>query len=85
MRGTFYLTSPWGLRWGKWHDALDLAYSWGQRPNNDYIYASHDGWIQYGTSTCNWAGCNGDLKWAVICEDKDNCNNGFKSGYYHLQ
>lgn len=83
MRGSFTLTSPWGERWGKWHDAIDIAYYWGT--TDDYIYAAHDGWIQYGTSPCYDPNCNGDLKWAVICENKDDCNVGFKSGYYHLE
>jgi peptidoglycan hydrolase CwlO-like protein len=85
MRGTYYLTSPWGPRWGGFHDAIDLAYDWSQRPNSDFIYATHSGWIQYGTLPCSGDACNGDCKYAIICEDKTNCDNGYQSGYFHLE
>ncbi len=81
MRGCYYYTSPWGPRClgghCSFHDAIDLSYCWSQKYTNDYIYAVHDGWVQYGTMS---DGC----KYAIICENH-NCNIGYKSGYFHLE
>lgn len=81
MKGCYNLTSPWGSRClsghCSFHDAIDLSYCWSQKYTNDYIFAAHDGWIQYGVMS---DGC----KYAVICENH-NCKIGYKSGYFHLE
>jgi peptidoglycan hydrolase CwlO-like protein len=81
MRGCYNLTSSWGPRClsghCSFHDAIDLSYCWSQKYTSDYIYATHNGWIQYGVMS---DGC----KYAVICENH-NCNIGYKSGYFHLE
>ncbi len=86
MKGTFYLTSGYGWRWGRFHDAIDIAYSFSYSPK--YIYAAHSGYIQFGkTNGCGGAPiCNdGGAKYAIICQYKNNCNKGKKTGYFHLK
>jgi len=84
MSGTYYLTSGYGWRWGKMHYGLDLANSLTYAP----IYAAHDGYLIRGKEGCNWSSwipCNnGGANYVLICQDKNNCNAGFKSLYWHL-
>jgi peptidoglycan hydrolase CwlO-like protein len=73
LRSPFYYTSSYGWRWGKWHDAIDIA-----SPNTHaYIYAAHDGWMYKG-------GSQSSGYWRKVCETKDNCNQGKYSFYLHL-
>lgn len=73
LRSPFYYTSAYGWRWGKWHDAIDIA-----SPNTHaYIYAAHDGWMYKGGS---WS----SGYWRKICETKDNCDQGKYTFYLHL-
>lgn len=86
VRGTTYFTSPFGMRGGYFHDAIDLVTETG------VIYAAHDGYIHYGIDYCSsypWLlgvfPCNGGgANYAIICENS-NCNSGIKTGYWHLQ
>jgi len=86
MSGTPWLTSGYGWRGSSFHYAIDLS-TGGGAP----IYATHDGWITYGNDgACSWYQgyypCNGaGANYAIICEDKNNCSNGAKTLYWHLQ
>ena len=68
------------------HNAIDLS-SGGSAP----IYAAHDGWATFGNDqACSWYRgyypCNGaGANYAIICQDKNNCNNGLKTLYWHLK
>lgn len=73
LRSPFYYTSSYGWRWGKWHDAIDIASS----TTHAYIYAAHDGWLYKGG---NFSGGF----WRKICETKDNCSKGVYTFYLHL-
>lgn len=74
LPGTFNYTSAYGWRWGKWHDAIDIA-----SPNTHaYIYAAHDGWMYRGG---DYAGGF----WRKVCETKNNCAQGIYTFYLHLK
>jgi murein DD-endopeptidase MepM/ murein hydrolase activator NlpD len=73
LRSPFSYTSAYGWRWGKWHDAIDIA----SATTHAYIYAAHDGWMYKGGS---WS----SGYWRKICEVKDNCAVGNYSFYLHL-
>lgn len=73
FKSAFSYTSGYGMRWGKHHDAIDIA----SPTTHAYIYAAHDGWLYKGG---NWT--NGF--WRKICEQKDNCNSGIYTFYLHL-
>lgn len=84
MRGTFYFTSGFysgqgnDLRcipgWGCMsHPAIDVANAIVNAP----IYAAHDGWLVKGVDQYG-------ALYIVICEQKTNCNSGYKTGYWHL-
>ncbi|HLD03324.1 MAG TPA: hypothetical protein VJC17_00965 [Candidatus Dojkabacteria bacterium] len=82
LRGTFVLTSGYGWRWGKFHYAIDIAYTAGSGP----IYAAHNGWMYRGFEPCSGPICNnGGANYVIICEDKNNCGNGRKTMYWHLK
>ncbi len=86
MKGNFYYTSRFygggsDSRCfnsnGVWtcgnHLAIDVANTIWNAP----IYAAHSGWLyksvdQYGAL------------YIIICQDKNNCNNGLQTGYWHL-
>ncbi len=80
IRGEFYYTSAFGNRcflWGNstycdFHTGADFA----GVPWNTGIYAAHDGYAYKGTDPY---GAN----YVVICQNQ-NCNQGIKSGYWHL-
>lgn len=73
LRNPFNYTSGYGMRWGKFHDAIDIA-----SPNTHaYIYAAHDGWLYKGGNQTNGF-------WRKICENKNNCNTGTYTFYLHL-
>lgn len=89
LRGTHYYTSSYGNRCYdhngtqrcNFHDGIDLASPSVNAP----IYAAHDGWMLKGFDPCSGSLCNGGgAKYVIICEDKNNCNKGLKSGYWHL-
>ncbi|MBL8015149.1 MAG: peptidoglycan DD-metalloendopeptidase family protein [Candidatus Doudnabacteria bacterium] len=84
MSGTYYFTSAFysgyngDLRcipgWGCMaHPAIDVANSIWNAP----IYAAHDGWLIKGVDEYG-------ALYIVICQDKGNCNSGYKTGYWHL-
>jgi septal ring factor EnvC (AmiA/AmiB activator) len=74
LRGSFlYTSSYWDSRWYGIHAAVDLAHYTSQAP----VYASHDGWLFKGVDQY------GGL-YIIICQDGNNCNSGFKSGYWHF-
>jgi hypothetical protein len=88
MKGTYYFTSPYGNRTiggrTSFHAAIDIAHPVQNAP----IYAAHDGWYERRFEPCNpnyWLCKNGGANYVVLCENKDNCNNGFKTLYYHLK
>lgn len=78
--GVVYFTSGFGNRcfaWGgtnycDFHAAIDLAGA----PSDTVIYAAHDGYVHKGTDSY---GAN----YVIICENA-NCNQGIKTGYWHL-
>ncbi len=84
--GTPWLTSGYRTSYRPNHNAIDIS-SGGDVP----IYATHDGWITYGNDgACSWYNgiypCHGaGANYAIICEDKNNCNNGLKTLYWHLK
>lgn len=90
MQDTHYYTSSYGDRCYdhngtqrcNFHDGIDLASSNPTAP----IYAAHDGWMFKGFDPCSWSSLcnNGGANYVIICEDKNNCNSGLKSGYWHL-
>ncbi|GAB4284200.1 MAG: hypothetical protein Kow0081_1270 [Candidatus Dojkabacteria bacterium] len=81
IRGTFYYTSAFGNRcflWGgsnycDFHTGADFASPTAGAP----IYAAHDGYLYRGVDPY---GAN----YVIICEN-GNCNQGLKTGYWHLQ
>jgi peptidoglycan hydrolase CwlO-like protein len=88
MKGSFYYTSPYGPRklgdYTSYHYAIDIAHPTNHTP----IYAAHDGWYTRGFEPCDssyWLCKNGGANYVVLCENKDNCNAGFKTLYYHLK
>lgn len=80
VSGTVYYTSSFGNRCFKWngadycdfHAAIDLA----AQPVNAVVFAAHDGYAYKGT---DGYGAN----YVIICENTD-CNQGIKTGYWHL-
>lgn len=80
IRNGYTITSWYGNRCFWWngsnycdfHNGLDMAAS----PWNAPVYAAHDGYSYKGTDS---HGAN----YVVICENL-NCNNGIKTGYWHL-
>jgi predicted nucleic acid-binding Zn-ribbon protein len=81
IRGEYYYTSGYGMRWGVMHGAIDVA----GVPWNTPVYAAHDGYARKGVENCSWAPiCNGGgALYIIICEDY-YCNSGLKTGYWHL-
>lgn len=73
LKGTFYFTSAYGMRWGKFHDAIDIASPTTHAP----IYAAHSGWMYRGGSFASGY-------WRKICESKD-CRTGIYTFYLHLK
>ncbi len=77
------ITSYYGWRAYDFHAAIDISTGGGAA-----VVAAHDGWITYDRQYCydlTWVKCNGGYaNYAIICEDRNNCNNGFKSLYWHL-
>ncbi len=86
MGGTPWLTSGYRTSSRPTHNAIDIS-SGGSAA----IYAAHDGYITYGNDgACSWYKgsypCNGaGANYAIICQDKKNCNNGLKTLYFHLR
>lgn len=82
IKGQVYYTSAFGNRcflWGgsnycDFHTGSDFA----GVPSNTVIYAAHDGWLYRGVDSF---GAN----YVVICENRNNCNQGLMTGYWHLQ
>jgi hypothetical protein len=74
MRNPFNYTSGYGMRWGKWHDAIDIA----SPSTHAYIYAAHDGWMYRG-------GDFGGGFWRKVCETKGDCSKGVYTFYLHLK
>ncbi len=80
ISGTVYYTSGFGNRCFSWngtnycdfHAAIDLA----AVPANAVIFAAHDGYAYKGTDSY---GAN----YVIICQNQD-CNQGIKTGYWHL-
>lgn len=83
MHGSFYYTSKYysgingDLRcisgYGcSSHPAIDVANSIWNAP----IYAAHDGWLYKGVDQYG-------ALYIIICAN-NNCNQGFKTGYWHL-
>lgn len=62
---------------GKWtcdtHQAIDVAHSVWNAP----IFAAHDGWLVKGVDQYG-------ALYIIICQNKNNCNSGFKTSYWHL-
>ena len=68
----YCITSPFGWRWGKHHNAVDISCSgWGSP-----IYAANNGTVEVANSSRPWPNGN----YIVI-----NHNNGFYSIYAHLE
>lgn len=74
LRGTFYFTSSYGWRWGKWHDAIDIA----SPTTHAYVYAATDGWMYRGGSYSSGF-------WRKVCTTKNNCAQGTYTFYLHLK
>ncbi|MCA9381431.1 hypothetical protein KC678_04150, partial [Candidatus Dojkabacteria bacterium] len=78
--GTVYYTSGFGNRCYSWngatkcdfHAAIDLA----GVPSDTVVFAAHDGYAYKGTDPY---GAN----YVIICQNQ-NCNEGIKTGYWHL-
>ena len=85
MGGSFVMTSPYGPRWGSFHYAIDIA----NYVSDAYIKAAQSGWVKYGFEACsiktNSLCKNGGANYAVICQNKDNCNSGITTLYWHLR
>lgn len=77
LKGTFYFTSGYGNRcFGgrcSFHGAIDIA----SPTHNAPVYATHDGYLQKGVDQY------GGL-YIIICQNKNNCNSGFQTGYWHF-
>lgn len=87
---THYFTSGYGNRCYNhngfmrcsFHDGIDLQSS----SRNSPIFAARDGWLQRGAWPCSGSLCNGGAtKYVIICDDRNNCNNGLKHAYLHLR
>lgn len=87
--GTFYYTSTYGYRnlgngTSSFHAAIDIAH-----PNqNQAVMAAHDGWYIRGFEACNsanWLCKGGGANYVILCENKNNCNQGLKTMYWHLK
>lgn len=87
---THYFTSSYGNRCYNhngfmrcsFHDGIDLQSS----SKNSPIFAARDGWLQRGAWACSGSLCNGGAtKYVIICDDRNNCNNGLKHAYLHLR
>lgn len=80
IQSSYNITSWYGNRcfwWGgsnycDFHNGLDMQ----ANPWNAPIYAAHNGYAFKGTDKHG-------AKYVVICE-KQNCNSGIKTGYWHL-
>jgi septal ring factor EnvC (AmiA/AmiB activator) len=80
LKGEYYFTSGYGNRCFWWngsqtchfHDGIDVA----AVPWNAAVYAAHDGYVFKGVDIY---GAN----YVVLCQNS-NCNQGYKSGYWHL-
>lgn len=86
LKGSFYYTSRFygggndsRCFWynGAWscsnHLGIDIAHSIWNAP----VYAAQDGWMYKGVDQYG-------ALYIIICEDKNNCNNGMQTGYWHL-
>lgn len=75
-----YYTSGYGNRCFNWggslycdfHNGIDIVGSYATAP----IYAAHNGYLFKGTDTYG-------AKYIIICQNQ-NCNQGYKTGYWHL-
>lgn len=78
------ITSGYGQRAYDFHPAIDISTG-----GTGAIVAAHDGWIGYYKDACydlTWVRCNGGFAYyALICEDRTNCNNGYKTAYWHMK
>lgn len=77
LRPVSYYTSPMGSRcipgWGcDYHNGIDIVGSYSTAP----IYSAHSGYLVKGVDSYG-------AKYIIICENT-NCNNGIKTGYWHL-
>jgi predicted nucleic acid-binding Zn-ribbon protein len=86
LKGTFYYTSAYGYRpeFGSYHRAIDIAHPTQNAP----VYAAHDGWYIRGFEPCNpsyWLCKSGGANYVILCQNKSNCNSGFKTMYWHLK
>lgn len=82
---SFYYTSAYGPRpiGTGFHHGADFSHPIKNAP----VYATHKGYYQRTFEKCpSWAStCNGGgANIAKLCENKNNCNIGFKTLYYHL-
>jgi len=77
LKGSFSFTSGYGNRcYGgrcSFHGAIDIA----SPTRNAPVYAVHDGYLQKGVDQY------GGL-YIIICQNKNNCNSGFQTGYWHF-
>ena len=67
----YCITSPFGRRWGKMHNALDISCSGYGSP----IYAANNGTVEVANNSSPWPNGN----YVVI-----NHNNGYYTIYAHL-
>lgn len=87
------LKSPfvWSRGFTSSHFAVDIVAVGSDKG----VYASHDGWLFYGSESCStwknnktaYALClkNGPARYAIVCENKSSCSTGMKTGYWHLK
>jgi hypothetical protein len=79
LQGTFYFTSGYGNRcisslgYCSFHNGIDIAHGTWNAP----VFATHDGYLSKGVDQF------GGL-YIIICQDRNNCNNGWKTGYWHF-
>jgi len=82
----------WSRGFNSSHGAIDIVATGSDKG----IYSAHDGWLYRGVEKCEvWKSknpyayslCinNGPAQYAIVCENKDNCNTGMKTGYWHLK
>ncbi|MEI6886707.1 MAG: peptidoglycan DD-metalloendopeptidase family protein [bacterium] len=73
------------------HQAVDIV-----GLGNITVKAAHDGWVTFGNEpSCDiwkfnptayyYCKKNGPAHYAIICENKDDCSKGLKTGYWHLK
>lgn len=78
------ITSGYGGRANDFHAAIDISTG-----GSGAIIAAHDGWLVRGRQYCydlTWVKCNGGYaNYVIICENKTNCNAGYKTLYWHLK